>query len=73
MTKATLNHFKSWWQREVIDKGRSLEGKKHLLAEIESDEDPSVYDITDENNSYEEDCPEEYRDEIVAWLREEYL
>jgi len=48
MTKATLNHFKSWWQREVIDKGRSLEGKKHLLAEIESDEDPSVYDITDE-------------------------
>ena len=48
MTKATLNHFKSWWLRVVIDKGRSLEGKKHLLAEIESDEDPSVYDITDE-------------------------
>ena len=48
MTKETLNNFKSWLQREVIYKGRSLEGKKHLLAEIESDEDPSVYDITDE-------------------------
>ena len=44
----TINHFKSWWQREIIDKGRSLEDKKQLLAEIESDEDPSVYDITDE-------------------------
>ena len=48
MTKATLNHFKSWWQREVIDKGRSLEDKKQLLAEIESYDDPTVYDINDE-------------------------
>ena len=48
MTKATLNHFKSWWQREIIDKGRSLEDKKQLLAEIESYDDPTVYDINDE-------------------------
>ena len=48
MTKATLNHFKSWWQREIIDKGRSLEDKKQLLAEIESYDDPNVYDINDE-------------------------
>ena len=46
--KATLNHFKSWWQREIIDKDRDLEYKKKLLAEIESTEDPSVYDISDE-------------------------
>ena len=46
--KATLNHFKSWWQREIIDKGRSLEDKKQLLAEIESYDDPTVYDINDE-------------------------
>lgn len=46
--KATLNHFKSWWQREIIDKGRSLEDKKQLLAEIESYDDPNVYDINDE-------------------------
>ena len=46
--KATLNHFKSWWQREIIDKGRSLEDKKTLLAEIESYDDPSVYDFNDE-------------------------
>ena len=44
----TLNHFKSWWQREIIDKGRSLEDKKQLLAEIESYDDPTVYDINDE-------------------------
>ena len=44
----TINHFKSWWQREIIDKGRSLEDKKQLLAEIESYDDPNVYDINDE-------------------------
>ena len=44
----TINHFKSWWQREIIDKGRSLEDKKQLLAEIESYDDPTVYDINDE-------------------------
>jgi hypothetical protein len=46
--KATLNHFKSWWQREVIDKSASLEDKQKLLAALEGKDDPTVYDISDE-------------------------
>ena len=44
----TLNHFKSWWQREILDKGISLEDKQKLLAEIVANDDPTVYDISDE-------------------------
>ena len=30
-------------------------------------------DYTKEGNQYFKECPEQYRDEFVAWLREEYL
>ena len=51
----TLNHFKSWWQREIIDKGRSLEDKKKMLAEMKATEDPTVHDINDEMIAYVEE------------------
>ena len=31
------------------------------------------YDYANDEHGMAEHCPEEYRDEIVAWLRGEYL
>jgi hypothetical protein len=44
----TLNHFKSWWQSEIIDKGRSLEDKQKLLDEMEAAVDDTNNALTPE-------------------------
>jgi hypothetical protein len=52
----TLNHFKSWWQTNIIEKDVSLEDKQKLLAEMEAEDDATIYDISDE---------------MIAWVREQ--
>ena len=68
MRLSTFNKVKSHWTNlfAKVDPDDTAM-KESIIANLES------WDYTDENNSYEEDCPEEFRDELVAWLRGEYL
>ena len=62
---STFNKVKSHWTNYMAQ--AYSEDYETIIASLET------WDYTDENNRYEEDCPEKYRDELVAWLREEYL
>lgn len=44
----TLNHFKSWWQSEIIDKSASLEDKQKMLDEMEAAVDDTNNALTPE-------------------------
>ena len=68
MRLSSFNKVKSHWTNlfTKVDPDDTAM-KERIIANLES------WDYTDENNSYEEDCPEEFRDELVAWLRGEYL
>ena len=62
---STFNKVKSHWTNIMLEVDSA--DYESIITSIEG------IDYTDENNSYEVDCPEKYRDELVAWLREEYL
>ena len=62
---STFNKVKSHWTNVMLEVAPA--DYESIITTIEG------IDYTDENNSYEVDCPEKYRDELVAWLREEYL
>ena len=57
MRLSTFNKVKSHWTNlfAKVDPDDTAM-KESIIANLES------WDYTDENNSYEEDCPEEYRD-----------
>ena len=54
----TLNHFKSWWQSEIIDKDVSLEDKQKMLDEMEAA-------VDDTNNALTPEMIEFIREEIA--------
>ena len=69
MRLTTLNKVKGYFMEKINSMGEySKADMKTMIEGIES------VDYDDEENSHiEEYLPREYRDEIVAWLREEYL
>ena len=62
---STFNKVKSHWTNVMLD--AAPEQYEIIIDSLET------WDYTIENNRFHEDCPEKYRDELVAWLREEYL
>ena len=65
---STFNKVKSHWANQLGKPGDvSTEDMEKLIAFWES------ANYTKEGNQYHKECPESYRDEFVAWLREEYL
>jgi len=65
---STFNKVKSFWANKLGKRGDvSREDLEKFIAFWES------ADYTKEGNQYFKECPEQYRDEFVAWLREEYL
>ena len=68
MRLTTLNKVKGFFMTKISESEFTPQQMKEFIAGIET------IDYDDEQYSnFEENLPREYRDEIVAWLREEYL
>ena len=68
MRLTTLNKVEGYFMEKISATEFTPQQMKDFIAWIE------VIDYDDEQYSnFEENLPREYRDEIVAWLREEYL
>ena len=68
MRPTSLNKVKGFFMTKISESEFTPEQMKEFIAGIET------IDYDDEENSdIEEYLPREYRDEIVAWLRGEYL
>ena len=69
MRLTTFNKIKSHWANKLKDVEYTSEDIENICTAIsELDYNDPTYD-----DLMEEVGPEEYRDELVAWLREEYL
>ena len=75
MRLTTLNMLKSKFAAKLTELDLSKEDIENMIAGIESLDynDPELIDPETGVNTSQENVPEEYRDELVAWLREEYL
>ncbi len=69
MRLTTFNKIKSHWANKLKDveyTSEDIENICNAISELDYN-DPKYDDLMEEVG------PEEYRDELVAWLREEYL
>ena len=69
MRLTTFNKIKSHWANKISSVEYTSEDIENICTSIEllDYNDPTYTDLMEEVG------PEEYRNELVAWLREEYL
>ena len=72
MRLTTLNLVKRYFNEKIAEvKGTEDEATPELINGLIKQ--LAEYDYANDEHGMAEHCPEEYREEIVAWLREEYL